>query len=82
MYIHISLSLYIYIYIYILRERERGLPLCVISLFRLGGVFVWRDALRGARWGLEYPELLRDIWASEFTSRRYFIKENIEVIYT
>ena len=24
----------------------------------------WRDAVRGARRGLEYPELLRDMWAS------------------
>ena len=27
----------------------------------------WRHAARGARWGLEYLDLLRDIWASELT---------------
>ena len=34
----------------------------------------WRDAVRGARRGLDYLDLLRDILASELTSRRYFIK--------
>ena len=29
----------------------------------------WRDAVRGARWGLEYLDLFRDIWASELTSQ-------------
>ena len=29
----------------------------------------WRDAVRGARWRLEYPDLLRDIWASELSSQ-------------
>ena len=32
------------------------------------GDLLWRDAVRGARWGLEYLDLLRDIWASELTS--------------
>ena len=27
-----------------------------------------RHAVRGARWGLEYLDLLRDAWASELTS--------------
>ena len=30
---------------------------------------VWRDAVRGARWGLEYLDLPRDILASELTSQ-------------
>ena len=29
----------------------------------------WRDEVRGARWGLEYTDLLRDIWASELTPK-------------
>ena len=28
---------------------------------------IWRDAVRGARWGLEYLDLLRDMLASELT---------------
>ena len=39
--------------------------------------FSWRDAVRGASWGLEYPELLRDIWASELASQ-YVIGENVK----
>ena len=31
-------------------------------------IMEWRDAVRGARRGLEYLDLLRDIWASELTS--------------
>ena len=35
---------------------------------------IWRDAARGARWGLEYLDLLRDVRASELTSQLYFIR--------
>ena len=38
----------------------------------------WRDAVRGARWGLEYPELLRDTWASELTSRIVSTRETVK----
>ena len=38
----------------------------------------WRDAVREARWGLEYLDLLGDIWASELTSQWYYIRENIK----
>ena len=38
----------------------------------------WRDALRGARWGLACLDLLRDLWASELTSPWYFIRKSVE----
>ena len=38
----------------------------------------WRDAVRGARWGLEYLDLLRDIWASELTFHMCFTRENVK----
>ena len=34
--------------------------------------------MRGARWELEYPELLRDIWASELTSQVLVTRENVK----
>ena len=37
----------------------------------------WRDAVRGARWGLEYLDLLKDMLASELISQCYVIRENI-----
>ena len=39
---------------------------------------IWQDAVRGARWGLEYLDCLRDIWASELTSQGYFMRENVK----
>ena len=38
----------------------------------------WRDAVRGARWGLEYIDFIRDIWASELTPQWYVIRENVK----
>ena len=35
----------------------------------------WRDAVRGARSGLEYPELLRGMFASELTSQIFVTRE-------
>ena len=43
-----------------------------MSSLLLSASLAWREAARGARWGLEYLDLLRDIWASELTSQRYF----------
>ena len=34
--------------------------------------------MRGAKWGLGYPEPLRDIWASELTSQKYISREKHE----
>ena len=39
---------------------------------------IWRDAVRGSRWGLEYPELLRDICASELTSHIFVTRNNLK----
>ena len=39
----------------------------------------WRDAVHGARWGLEYLDILRDLWASELTSPRYLMRENVKM---
>ena len=61
-YVYIYIYTYVYIYIYIY--------ICIQAC--------WRDAVRGARWGLEYPELLRDIWASELTSLMLFTGENVK----
>ena len=64
----LSLSLYIYIYIYIVGDQPRPQ-----RAEHRGGHWLeassWRDAVRGARWGLEYLGLLRNIWASEITSQ-------------
>ena len=35
--------------------------------------------MRGARWGLDYLDLLRDIWASELTSHSMVIREHVIV---
>ena len=48
--------MYIYIYIYIYKAHLR--------IHATEYATIWRDAVRGARWGLEYVDLLRDIWAS------------------
>ena len=58
-YVYLSLSLYIYIYICSLLWKQRTEPAQRIS---------WRDAVRGARWGLEYLDVLRYCLASELTS--------------
>ena len=44
----------------------------------LQSCLVWRDAKRGARRELEYLDLLRNVWASELTSQRYFTRENVK----
>ena len=43
----------------------------------------WRDAMLGARWGLEYPELSEVFWlrASELTSQRYFIRRDGKTVF-
>ena len=41
------------------------------------GALRWRDAVRAARWGLEYLDLLRDIWASELTSQMCIISKTL-----
>ena len=42
-----------------------------VDVRAVGGLdcIVWWDGVRGASWGLEYLDLLRDIWASELTSQ-------------
>ena len=75
-YINKCVCIYIYIYIY------RSLIGCGQPLIQLLQVeapesgrsspkaFVdWRDAVRGARWGLDDVDLLTNIWASELTSQ-------------
>ena len=72
----------IYIYIYILsiyttnnylssNSRQQHLsqqyPPPLLKVILAGSK--QRDAVRGARWGLEYLDLLRCIWTSELTSQ-------------
>ena len=40
-----------------------------MKCLRPARALIWRDAVRGAMWWLEYLDLLRDIWTSELTSQ-------------
>ena len=51
---------------------------CSRSLCCLAVEYSWRDAVRGARWVLEYLDLLRDIWASELTSQIFVTRETVK----
>ena len=53
---------YIYIYIYIPSDNEAAVSASV----------TWRHAARGATWGLEYLDIIRDVWASELSSKVYY----------
>ena len=43
--------------------------MCLCCGLVADAAYIQRDAVHGARWGLEYLDLLRDIWASELTSK-------------
>ena len=70
------MNIYIYIYIYIhmfpsWSTRKQTDSQQVADRERVADPY-WRDAVRGARCGLEYVDLLRDILVSELTSRWHF----------
>ena len=65
----------VYVFVVYLCRSQVGRTL-VVDKGR-GGCKGWQDAVRGARWVLEYLELLRDIWASELTSQ-CFIRESVK----
>ena len=67
--IHVYVCIYIYIHTHVY------IYIYIHIIFTLD----WQDAVRGARWGLEYLDLLRDIRVSELISQSYATRENVKI---